>query len=70
LKTTNERLSAAREGIKNAGVGTEVVIDDAVTTLGIGYPWSSLAWSGPGLAEDGPHANRPGGPPGTRRALP
>ncbi|MGP3928216.1 FAD-dependent monooxygenase [Streptomyces sp. 8N616] len=53
LKTTNERLRAAREGIKKAGVGTEVVIDDAVTTLGVGYPWSSLAWGGLAVGGDG-----------------
>ncbi|MGK5638171.1 FAD-dependent monooxygenase [Streptomyces sp. URMC 126] len=46
LRLTDERLGVVREGVREAGVGTEAVITDDVTTLGVGYPWSSLAWGG------------------------
>ncbi|CAM5392407.1 FAD-dependent monooxygenase [Streptomyces abikoensis] len=62
LGLTEERLRAVTEGVKRAGVGTEAVITDDVTTLGVGYGWSSLAWGG---AKAGERA--PDGPCGTGR---
>ncbi|WP_079110740.1 FAD-dependent monooxygenase [Streptomyces roseifaciens] len=60
LDLTNERLRAVTEGVKEAGIGTEAVLTDDVTTLGVGYGWSSLAWGGAkagGRAPDAPCRN-------------
>ncbi|MFI9719491.1 FAD-dependent monooxygenase [Streptomyces sp. NPDC052396] len=54
LKLTGERLRAALEGTRTAGVGTEVVLTEDTTTLGVGYGWSSLAWGGRGAGERAP----------------
>ncbi|MEV5375771.1 FAD-dependent monooxygenase [Streptomyces nondiastaticus] len=54
LGLTEERLRAVTEGVKRAGVGTEAVITDDVTTLGVGYGWSSLAWGGAKAGERAP----------------
>ncbi|WP_190130438.1 FAD-dependent monooxygenase [Streptomyces mashuensis] len=47
LQLTDERLRAVREGVRKAGVGTEAVVTEDTTTLGVAYPWSSLSWEGP-----------------------
>ncbi|MBT2386326.1 FAD-dependent monooxygenase [Streptomyces sp. ISL-11] len=44
LKLTDERLRVVREAVAKAGVGTEAVFSDDITTLGVGYRWSSLSW--------------------------
>ncbi|MBB4891115.1 2-polyprenyl-6-methoxyphenol hydroxylase-like FAD-dependent oxidoreductase [Streptomyces olivoverticillatus] len=54
LNLTNERLRAVVEGIKEAGVGTETVVTDDITTLGVSYPWSSLTGPGPLAGERAP----------------
>ncbi|MFF4221380.1 FAD-dependent monooxygenase [Streptomyces abikoensis] len=56
LDLTNERLRAVLEGVREAGVGTEAVVTDDTTTLGVGYGWSSLAWGGPKAGERAPDA--------------
>ncbi|MEU2868422.1 FAD-dependent monooxygenase [Streptomyces olivoreticuli] len=56
LKITNERLRAVREGVRKAGVGTEAGFSSDLTTLGVGYGWSSLAWGGPEAGERAPDA--------------
>ncbi|MCD9144142.1 FAD-dependent monooxygenase [Streptomyces albireticuli] len=56
LKLTDERLRAVREGVMTAGVGTEAVVTDDITTLGVGYGWSSLAWGGGTSGERAPDA--------------
>ncbi|MFI1254445.1 FAD-dependent monooxygenase [Streptomyces netropsis] len=56
LQTTDERMRAVRVAVREAGVGTEVVIDDAVTTLGVGYRWSSLACGGETAGDRAPDA--------------
>ncbi|MFF5127999.1 FAD-dependent monooxygenase [Streptomyces syringium] len=56
LKTTDERMRVVREAVKEAGVGTEVVVDDAATTLGVGYRWSSLAHGGETAGDRAPDA--------------
>ncbi|MBH1933934.1 FAD-dependent monooxygenase [Streptomyces sp. AV19] len=54
LEFTGDRLRAAMEGTRRPGVGTEVVITEDGTTLGVRYPWSSLAWGGPKAGERAP----------------
>ncbi|KNB51091.1 FAD-dependent monooxygenase [Streptomyces caatingaensis] len=54
LQFTGERLRAAMEGTRTPGVGTEVVITDDGSTLGVAYPWSSLARGGPKAGERAP----------------
>ncbi|MET9418519.1 FAD-dependent monooxygenase [Streptomyces klenkii] len=54
LGLTEERLRAVTEGVRQAGVGTEAVVTDDVTTLGVGYGWSSLAWGGAKAGERAP----------------
>lgn len=56
LRTTDERMRVVREAVKEAGVGTEVVIDDDATTLGVGYRWSSLARGGRTAGDRAPDA--------------
>ncbi|WP_242646328.1 FAD-dependent monooxygenase [Streptomyces triculaminicus] len=56
LDVTNERLRAVLEGVREAGVGTEVGLTDDVTTLGVGYGWGGLAWGGPKAGERAPDA--------------
>ncbi|MGW1074651.1 FAD-dependent monooxygenase [Streptomyces sp. NPDC002537] len=56
LKLTDERLRAVREGVRKAGVGTEAGFAPDLTTLGVGYRWSSLAWGGPMAGERAPDA--------------
>ncbi|MEU5053328.1 FAD-dependent monooxygenase [Streptomyces sp. NPDC021096] len=56
LNLTDERMRAVREGVRAPGVGTEAVLTDDVTTLGVGYPWSSLAWGGPKAGHRAPDA--------------
>ncbi|MFI9205431.1 FAD-dependent monooxygenase [Streptomyces sp. NPDC053048] len=56
LKLTNERLRAVVEGVREPGVGTEAVMTDDITTLGVGYAWGDLAWGGPKAGERAPDA--------------
>ncbi|MFF7727513.1 FAD-dependent monooxygenase [Streptomyces sp. NPDC008001] len=56
LGLTEERLRSVLEGVKQAGVGTEAALTDDVTTLGVGYGWSSLAWGGTNAGERAPDA--------------
>ncbi|MFI1178074.1 FAD-dependent monooxygenase [Streptomyces sp. NPDC020799] len=56
LKITNERLRAVMEGTRKAGVGTEAGAGRDLTTLGVGYAWSSLAWGGRAAGERAPDA--------------
>ncbi|MEU7132568.1 FAD-dependent monooxygenase [Streptomyces sp. NPDC046261] len=56
LNLTDERMRAVREGVRAPGVGTEAVITDDITTLGVGYPGSSLAWGGPTAGHRAPDA--------------
>ncbi|MEU4210716.1 FAD-dependent monooxygenase [Streptomyces sp. NPDC026206] len=48
LRTADERMRAVLERVREAGVGTEVVVDRAATGLGLGYPWSPLSHGGLG----------------------
>ncbi|WP_372409868.1 FAD-dependent monooxygenase [Streptomyces luteireticuli] len=54
LDFTGDRLRAAMEGTRRPGVGTEVVLTDDGTTLGVSYLWSSLARGGPKAGERAP----------------
>ncbi|MFI1968984.1 FAD-dependent monooxygenase [Streptomyces cinnamoneus] len=56
LDLTDERLRAVVEGVREAGVGTEAVITDDVTTLGVGYEWSTLSHGGPLAGRRAPDA--------------
>ncbi|GAA2717541.1 MULTISPECIES: FAD-dependent monooxygenase [Streptomyces] len=61
LKLTDERLRAVREGVRRPGVGTEAVVTDDVTTLGVHYDWSTLAGDGPLAGHRAPDAPLTGG---------
>ncbi|MEV4742442.1 FAD-dependent monooxygenase [Streptomyces sp. NPDC049555] len=56
LNLTDERLRAVREGVRRPGVGTEAVVTDDVTTLGVHYDWSTLAGDGPLAGHRAPDA--------------
>ncbi|WP_414167868.1 FAD-dependent monooxygenase [Streptoverticillium reticulum] len=56
LNVTTEGMRRVREEIREAGVGTEAGVTADVTTLSVGYPWSSLAWGGPQAGERAPDA--------------
>ncbi|MDT7616651.1 MAG: hypothetical protein QOF00_4098 [Pseudonocardiales bacterium] len=47
LEISSERLRDALDAVARPGGGLDVVVTKDTTGLGVGYPWSSLAGSGP-----------------------